>query len=113
MGIVESMGVERGDEWNVNGLPTNLQVTLSIKDLYSDLMISKSTEPGTFLANQSLMDYLAVSAGVDISKPMLLKKMELITAIFKGSIVQIPDLIYEDMLQTLRNITDKLFKAVK
>ena len=112
MAIVDGMSVEKGDEWNVNGLPTNLQVTISLKDLYSDLMISKTTEPGSFFSNQSLMDYLAVSAGIDISKPQMLKQLDLIWETLTGSVTQIPDLIYEDMVQSVRNITDKLWKAL-
>lgn len=109
MGIVEAMSVERGDEWNVNGLPTNLQVTLSIKDLYSDMMISKSTEPGTFLANQSLIDYLSISAGLDISKPRKIRNMDLIMEIIKGSIVQLPDIWHGDMMEAINRITRPIF----
>ena len=108
MGIVDSLSVEKGSEWNVNGLATNLQITMSIKDLYSNMMISKSTEPGSFFANQSLMDYLAINSGLDVSKPHILKDLELMAATILGSIKQVDDLIYDDMIVSVQRIVGKL-----
>lgn len=108
MGIVDSLSVEKGSEYNVNGLATNLQVTMSIRDLYSDMMISKSTEPGSFFANQSLMDYLAINSGLDVSKPHVLKDLQLMASTLMGSLVQLDDLIYGNMIEDVQKIIGKL-----
>lgn len=106
MGMVESLSIERGNDncWNVDGLPTSLEINMNIKDLYSDLMISKSTEPFSFFANDSLMDYLNVTCGIDILKPSIVRKLKLITAVIGGAIIDTPDKIFEKLQESFRNI---------
>ena len=64
MGIVTSLSFKKGENssWSIRGLPTEIEVTLSIKDLYPALMITKSY---TMLAyNVGLSQYLDNMAGI-------------------------------------------------
>ena len=106
MGIVKSLSIERGNDgnWNVDGLPTSIEITMNIDDLYSDLMISKSTEPFSFFSNSSLMDYLSVTCGIDILKPSIMRKIKLIMNVLANAVSDIPDKIFEKFQQALRRI---------
>ena len=90
LGIVESISIEK-EGCNVDGLPTSIKVSLGIKDLYSELMITPSNEPLLFLSNSSLIDYLATSCGLDMTKPQLSNKIEYLTGVLGSSFEDIPE----------------------
>lgn len=78
LGIVDSISIEKnitGDGLSVDGYPLEVRVTLNIKDLYTDLMISPSTDPALFVTNSGLMEYLAVNCGIDLSQPNYSEKI--------------------------------------
>lgn len=74
MGIITSMDINRGDEsrWNANGIPTVVDVSFTITDLYEVMSITK-TDSTSFkydtLNNTTQMDYIANFCGVNIYKP--------------------------------------------
>ena len=72
-------------------MPTSIRVTLGIKDLYSELMVTPSNEPLLFLSNSSLIDYLATSCGLDMTKPQLSNKIEYLTGVLGSSFEDIPE----------------------
>lgn len=73
MGIITDMSVTRGDEcqWTINGIPTSIKVSMTIKDLYSVLSITQTGTELDFdtLDNTAQMDYIANLCGVNIYKP--------------------------------------------
>jgi hypothetical protein len=89
MGIITSLTFSKGQEgaWTIDGLPTVVEVSLSIKELYTsfaitsamadskDLGITKTTLGGlvtnAFMNNNLLMDYIANSCGININEPDL------------------------------------------
>lgn len=78
LGIVESLQITRPsneDSWSVDGLPTEIEVSLRIKDLYSDFAMTPSTDPKAFANNSSLIDYLSTIAGINLSQPQLETKI--------------------------------------
>lgn len=84
LGIISSVNITKGGEhkWNTAGLPTAIDVSLDIKDLYSDMFQSRSGEGvgkgwGKFvgniassglISNTAQLDYLALMAGIDMNK---------------------------------------------
>lgn len=93
LGIVQSMSIEKnpsGDALSIDGLPMEYRVSLSVKDLYSDLMMTPSNEPLLFITNASLVDYLAVTCGLDVTSPQLEKKIQMYTDAIVGSIQDVP-----------------------
>lgn len=104
MGIVESITIDKGPEqtWTVEGLPTQAKITLNVKDLYSQLMISPSNKPSLFFSNQGLMDYLGCMCGVDLSTPNLVIKLRTVQALL-SSINDIPNNAYMKLTESLRN----------
>lgn len=67
MGIITSLGISKGGSgnWNSMGMPTSVDVSLDIKDLYSSMQISKAMG---LLTNTAQMDYLATMTGVDLNE---------------------------------------------
>ena len=104
MGMVESITIDKGPEntWTVEGLPTQVKITLNIKDLYSQLMMSPSNKPSLFFSNQGLMDYLGCVCGVDLSTPNIVLKLRTVQALL-SSINDIPNNAYSKLTESLRN----------
>ena len=67
LGIIQSLSITKGgpDRWNVMGQPYTADVSITLKDLYSDMFISKRMG---MLNNTAQMDYLATMAGVDLNE---------------------------------------------
>jgi hypothetical protein len=89
MGIVTSLSFSKGTEgsWTIDGLPTVVEVSMSIKELYTSFAITSATKEAkdvgitgsffgniltnAFMNNNLLMDYIANSCGVNINEPDL------------------------------------------
>lgn len=95
MGLITSMNIRKGDKgkWTINGLPTEVDIQFSIKDLYDYLTLSILNDPGAHILgnmidmykNSAMTDYLAVLAGININKPDILRTIELYkTSILAG-----------------------------
>lgn len=74
MGIITDMSITKGAEcqWTPEGIPTSITVSLTIKDLYSALSITKTDSTDwkyDTLNNTALMDYIANLCGINIFKP--------------------------------------------
>ena len=74
MGIITDMSITKGAEcqWTPEGIPTSITVSLTIKDLYSALTITKTDSTDwkyDTLNNTALMDYIANLCGINIFKP--------------------------------------------
>lgn len=79
LGLCSSMQVTRTPESkNIDGLPTEVEVNLTIKDLYSELTISRAADPKSFLSNGSLIEYLANNCGISLTSPNFNKKLDLV-----------------------------------
>lgn len=67
LGMITGLSITKGGQgnWNVMGQPTTADVTLSIKDLYGSMFISKRMG---LICNTAQMDYLATMAGVDLNE---------------------------------------------
>lgn len=87
MGIIDSCEIQKGG-WNVDGFPSEITISLSFKDLYSALPISKIdslTSAYKFALNQSLMEYLSVLCGLNLKTSEMLTKYNMLTALLKNT----------------------------
>lgn len=69
MGIIDSLQVSKGAEcmWNDDGLPTQIDINFSIKNLYSSLAMSGSNDSiKNLTVNTAYMDFLANMAGCNV-----------------------------------------------
>lgn len=82
MGIITDMSVTKGGEgqWTVDGLPTTLTISMTIKDLYNAMSITPTTLTNfkyDTMSNTALMDYIANLCGINIYKPEAIRAIEM------------------------------------
>lgn len=111
LGMVESISIEKVQgSYSVDGMPTEIKVNMSIKDLYSTLPITPSTKPGLFFENRALVNWLAVTCGVNIAEPAFAEKWRsAIAALLVGAAMDIPDNLYSNVIEGLKNVYTKSF----
>lgn len=102
LGIITNMEVTKGKEsaWNVNGIPTQMDISLTIKDLYNEMFITgldgslgiknniftnKAKDSAyKMVKNTAMMDYLANTCGLNLNKPEVARNVQ-IYLMLKGS----------------------------
>lgn len=68
LGMIETVSVTKnpsGKDVSINGWPTVVDVTLTVKDLEHVMVTSPMNKPSIFLNNRGMFDYIAQSCGVD------------------------------------------------
>lgn len=108
LGIVDSISIEKGgsgDSWTYNGLPNELKISVSIVDLYSNLSLPADYSVKDFFSNDSLLNYIMVNCGVDITKPSFDDKISVWLNTFAGGIV---DNLTRPAKQTVFNIKESI-----
>jgi hypothetical protein len=111
IGIVQSIQIEKnpdGDAWTVDGFPSCMRVTLNIVDLYSDLSLTPTGDVVLFLANSSLIEYLATSCGVSLVTPQLKNRVKYISAVFDATISNLDDEVSMSIFSGLENFIASL-----
>ena len=111
MGIITSLSVSKGKEmsWNDDGLPTEMDISISIKDLYTSMFISNNKDIGQMMNNTCLMDYLSNMAGLNIAKPELTRQLEVYFMLTAGNVTQYPNKIWNEAAQEISNLLSKLY----
>lgn len=76
MGIITSLSISKGDKckWNLQGLPTDIDVSFTIKDLYQSLSIESGSN---FKKNTDQLDYIANLCGINVNKPDIIRGLVL------------------------------------
>ena len=79
MGIITDLSLSLGKEgsWTLDGLPSEVDVDMTIKDLYNVLAMTSSDQTTAFLNNTMFLNFLASSCGVSINKPDLDRSVDL------------------------------------
>ena len=106
MGLVENMTITRGandSSMTIDGLPTEVDVNITLKDLYCELMMTPQSSPLLFINNTSLIEYLAVTCGISLITPNLTRKMEMIVSSFENAIFDIPKNVVSGANETLQD----------
>ena len=79
MGIVTDLNLSLGKEgsWTLDGLPSEVDVDMTIKDLYNVMAMTSSDQTTEFLNNTMFLNFLASSCGISINKPDLERSIDL------------------------------------
>ena len=79
MGIVTDLSLSLGKEgsWTLDGLPSEVDVDMTIKDLYNVMAMTSSDQTTSFLNNTMFLNFLASSCGISINKPDLDRSIDL------------------------------------
>ena len=79
MGIITNCEVKKGEvgAWNENGVPTQIEIDLTIKDLYNVLTLPLQNGTNDLIGNPGQMDYLANLCGINIGSPDIIRTLKL------------------------------------
>lgn len=79
MGIITDLSITKGKEgsWTIDGLPSEVDVDLTIKELYNVMAMTTTGQPTEFLNNTTFLNYLANSCGISINKPDVERSMDM------------------------------------
>ncbi len=103
MGIITGLNISKGSQaaWTPDGLPTEVDVSISIKDLYPVMAISDQTDASMLLNNTVLIDYLATSCGINVNKPEVLRMVDIYLAQKYNALTALPSYTFMGIEQAL------------
>ena len=113
MGIVDSFSFKKGgqgDAWSLDGLPTSIEVDMSIVELYSSISISRVENIGDLLgvaginyplSNTMLIDFMANLTACDLNVNQFNRKVKLILIYMQAKLT---DPVSDIPKKFLRNI---------
>lgn len=116
MGIITSMSVDKGGDcqWTVDGLPTSIEVSLTIKDLYEAMGITKSGGENGWkydtLSNTAQMDYIANLCGINMYKPEIGRQLTMWLYNNGTKVVDVPRDIWRNINQSIGSAINTFFR---
>lgn len=133
MGYVTGLQISKGGEgmWTASGLPTSIEISVQIKDLYDNIYISSGskdynfswwniaqnvgeiTRKTPFLKNTAMLNWIANSCGVNINKPDILRDIDMyFTHVYVNPILDIIPNYSLMLYDTVRNWSTSLFNVL-
>lgn len=105
MGIITDLSISKGSEgsWSREGIPTSVEITMRIKDLYQSFMISRED---TIMNNIGLLDYMANMCGINPNETDIWRQIELYLAYNK--VTRLRDLMRYDIFRGLEQWKDSV-----
>jgi hypothetical protein len=121
MGIISSLSVSKGAEccWNDDGLPTQIDVSITIEDLYSSLhstgFSSKILGYGdviNMVQNTAYQDYLANLAGLNIAQMEMGRKTVMFNYLMGRKLARDPASVGLRLDQQISNLIGRLYNTI-
>lgn len=112
MGIISSLNVTKGAEccWNDDGLPTQIDITLEIKDLYSSLAMSGFNDKTKEIVNNTAyMDFLANMAGLNIGQMEIGRRIKMYYYLTRTRLDQVPSKIFTGFEQSISKAINRMY----
>ena len=124
MGIITNMSVTRGatSQWNDDGMPTQLDISITIEDLYSGLSLTARAGQtkgdwntparlAAVVSNTAMMDYLSNLAGLNVGDPEINRKQILFNALLTSDIRRLPGRKWSSFDNGLNNLIANLYRT--
>lgn len=115
-GIIAGMSVTKGAEccWNDNGLPTQIDISLDIQDLYSSIAMSGFGQDKIkdIVSNTAYMDFLANMAGLNIAQMEIGRRIKMYYYLNQTNIKQIPSRVFTKFDNGVTNLMGKLYNKL-
>ena len=117
MGLITDMSVTRGAEcqWNDDGLPTQMDISITIEDLYSSLYLTNKDNFADNLAvvtNTAMMDYLSNLAGLNIADVDLGRQIKMLGYLSWNTLLDSPSTIWNRFDNSIQNAIATLYKKL-
>jgi hypothetical protein len=105
LGIVDSMSISRfgtGDSISRKGLPLEVKVSLTFKDMYDAMGVSTAANMTALMNNTPLLDFMANLSAVNLNDPDLVRKMRIFISSKADTITDLPG-----------NVINRIFDAAR
>ena len=121
MGLITSMSVNRGAtaQWNNDGLPTQIDIEITIEDLYSNLFMTNHNHVVNAFAdaisvatNTSMMDFLANLAGLNIADVDLGRRLEMFKVITTQDFTNLPSRVWNKFDNKINNFIANIYNRL-
>ena len=120
MGIISSMTVNKGATccWNDDGLPTQIDISLEIKDLYSKLAMSTLdvAHPiqsiSDIVNNTAYMDFLANMAGLNIAQMEVGRRITMAYYLSQTYVSNAASAVFNRLDQGVSNLISKMYNIL-
>lgn len=121
MGLITSMSVNRGAtaQWNNDGLPTQIDIEITIEDLYSNLFMTNHNHVINAFANAisvatntSMMDFLANLAGLNIADTDIGRRIEMFKVITMQDFTNLPSRIWNKFDNKINNFIANIYNRL-
>lgn len=116
MGIITEMTINKGKEggWTKDGLPTVVDVSFTIQDLYSSISMSPITlMKSDTLENIQELDYLCSLCGININEPDISRVVKMYTTLkIQSKFIDIPFNLFSNATQSISNKITSLFSMM-
>ena len=124
MGIISSLTVNKGAEcqWNDDGLPTQIDISIDITDLYSALAMSGFESTGIIgnpfkgakqiykiVNNTAYMDFLANMAGLNVGTMEIGRRVKMYRYLTETAITQYPSRKFNQFDQGISRLLNNLY----
>ena len=118
MGIITSLNISKGKDaaWTVQGLPTEVDIQMSLKDLYSLLTISgggKGENINALFKNTCLLDYLSNTCGININKPDYARMVDTYTLFAKNKLHDFAGNMWLGLSENITNFERRIWDKFK
>lgn len=117
MGMITSMNITKGGEgrWSYSNIPTEVDVSITIKDLYDIMAISMNNADNfnmdvSILSNNTLMDYISNAVGVNINEIDVIRTITLYKVITAGKVNDVFPNLGESLDRWVYNKLIQFFK---
>lgn len=117
MGIIESITWKRfgdGDMISQDGVPTQIDVSISFKDLYHTLAMTEfygdglGTNVGNFMNNTGLIDLIGTLSGVNMNRVSIAERLALFASSQLSAFGSMGSNFMRDVSDKFRSISDRL-----
>jgi hypothetical protein len=125
MGIISSLSVTKGAEcqWNDDGLPTQIDISIEVADLYSSLAMSGFESTGVIFSNPAkaakqiskivnntaYMDFLANMAGLNVGTMEIGRRIKMYKYLAGTAIKQYPSRKFTQFDQAVSKLMGDLY----
>lgn len=105
MAIINSISIDKGGNgaWTASGLPLTVKVDIDITDLYTALSMPNTSQPGLYFNNDSLIEFLTTTCGVDTTIPNLALKIDTFLNSVANIVTDVPGTFYEKVVNKMNN----------
>ena len=98
-------------QWNDDGLPTQIDVSITIEDLYSSLFMSNEKKSNlAIIKNTAMMDFLSNMAGLNVADAEIGRRIKMLGYLTTSDLSRTPNNIWNKFDTKISNLMSGLYR---